>query len=82
MRSGWNSSSESGFSPDADELDGLARDLADGKGAAAAGVAVHLRHDDAVEVDALGEGRGDVHDVLAGHGVDDHEDLVRLDRAT
>ncbi len=62
----------------ADELDGLAGDLLDGKRAAAAGVAVHLRHDDAVEVDALGEGRCHIHNVLAGHGVDDHEDLVGL----
>ena len=64
----------------ADELDWLARDLADGKRAAAAGVAVHLRHDDAVEIDAFGEGRGHVDHVLAGHGVDDHEDLVGFDR--
>ena len=59
-----------------DELDGFAGNLADGKGAAAAGVAVHLRHDDAVEVDRLGEGLHDVHDVLAGHGIHHHEDLV------
>ena len=39
-----------------DELDRLAGDLADGKRAAAAGVAVELGHDHAVEVDALGEG--------------------------
>ena len=38
-----------------DELDRLAGDLLDGKRAAAAGVAVHLRHDDAVEIDSLGE---------------------------
>ena len=55
MRSGWNSSSESGFSPALMNLMGLPVTCTDGKRAAATGVAVHLRHDDAVEVDALGE---------------------------
>ena len=61
-----------------DELNGLAGHLAHGQGAAAAGVAVHLRHDDAVEVHSAGEGLHDVHHVLAGHGVHHHEDLVGL----
>ena len=65
----------------ADELDGLSCDLLDRKRAATASVAVHLRHDDAVEVDALGERSCHVHDVLACHRVDDHEDLVGLDGA-
>ena len=65
----------------ADELDGLSCDLLDGKRAAAASIAVHLRHDDAVEVDALGERSCHVHDVLACHRVDDHKDLVGLDGA-
>ena len=65
----------------ADELDGLSCDLLDGKRAAATGVAVHLRHDDAVEIDALGERGRHVHDVLARHRVDDHKDLVGLDGA-
>ena len=41
------------------------------------GVAVHLGHDDAVEVDALGERLDHVDDVLAVTGVDHHEDLIR-----
>ena len=65
----------------ADELNGLSCDLLDGKRAAATGVAVHLRHDDAVEVDALGKRGRHVHDVLAGHRVDNHKDLVGLDGA-
>ena len=82
MRSGWNSSSESGFSPALMNLMGLPVTSRMRKRAAATGVAVHLRHDDAVEIDPLGEGRSHVHHVLAGHGVDDHEDLVGLHRAT
>jgi hypothetical protein len=39
----------------ADELDGLAGDVADGEGRAAAGVAVHLGEDDAGEAEALVE---------------------------
>ncbi len=62
-----------------DELDGLARDLPHRERTAAAGVAVELGHDDAVEVRALGELGDDVDDVLAGHGVDHHEHLVRAD---
>ena len=62
-----------------DKLDGLARHRTNGEGAAATRVAVELGHDDAVEVHALGEGLDHVHDVLAGHGVNHHEDLVGLD---
>ena len=40
----------------AEELDGLAGDVADGEGRAAAGVAVHLGEDDAGEAEALVEG--------------------------
>ena len=64
----------------ADEGDGLAGDLADGERAAAAGVTVHLRHDDAVEVDLLCKGSRRGNGVLAGHGVDHQEDVVGLDR--
>ena len=62
-----------------DKLDGLARHRTYGECAATAGVAIELGHDDAIEVHALGEGLNHVHDVLAGHGVDHHEDLVGLD---
>ncbi len=63
-----------------DKLDGLAGHLAHRERAAAAGVAVELGDDHAVEVGAFGEGGDHVDDVLTGHGVDDHEDLVGLDR--
>ena len=46
-RSGWNGSSASNFSPDADELQRLAGDVPDRERRAAAGVAVHLGQDDA-----------------------------------
>ena len=75
-RSGWNSSKSASFSPVRREGDGLADDLLDAEGGAAAGVAVELGEDDAVErerlVEALGHGDG----VLAGHGVDDEERVV------
>ena len=62
------------------EGDGPADDLLDRQGGAAAGVAVELGEDDAVELEGLVErlGRGD--GVLAGHGVDDEERVVGLDR--
>ena len=41
-----------GLFADADELDGLAGDVADGERRAAAGVAVHLGEDDAGEAEA------------------------------
>ena len=65
---------------DAGELDGLARDRAHGDGRAAAGVAVQLGEDDAIHAQLLVEGIGDGDGVLTGHGVDDEEDLLRLDR--
>ena len=64
----------------ADELDGLAGDVADGEGRAAAGVAVHLGEDDAGEAEALVEVLGGVDGVLAGHGVGDEEDLLRVEQ--
>ncbi len=57
------------------ELDRLAGDRLDGERRAAAGVAVELREDDAVEVDVLGEGLGDVDRVLAGHRVEHEQDV-------
>jgi hypothetical protein len=59
----------------AEELDGLAGDVADGEGGAAAGVAVHLGEDGAGDLEAVVEGLGGVDGVLAGHGVGDEEDL-------
>ena len=60
------------------ELHGLVRDRLDGERRTAARVAVELRQDDAVEVDPLRERLGDGDRVLAGHGVEDEEDVVRL----
>ena len=65
----------------ADELDRLAGDGAHAERGAAAGVAVELGEDDAVDVDALLELLGGVDRVLTGHGVDDEQDVVRLDLA-
>ena len=62
----------------AGELDGLAGDGAHAQGGAAAGVAVELGEHDAVEVDVLAELVGGVDGVLAGHGVDHEEHVVRL----
>ena len=65
---------------DADELDGLAGDGLDAQGSAAAGVAVELGQNDAVELQPLVELLGGVDGVLAGHRVADQVDLVRRDR--
>src|SRR4051794_26787510 len=62
------------------EQDRLARDRLDAQRGAAAGIAVELAHQHAVELDGLGELLGDVDRVLAGHRVDDEQDVVRLDR--
>ncbi len=65
---------------DADVFDGLAGDGLDGEGGAAAGVRVELGDDDAVEFKLLVEGFGGVDRILAGHGVDDEEDLMGVER--
>ena len=62
------------------EQDRLAGDRLDRQGGAAAGIAVELGHDHAVELDDLGELLGHVDGVLAGHGIDDEQDVVGLDR--
>ena len=63
----------------AEELDGLAGDVADGERRAAAGVAVHLGEHDAGEAEALVEVFGGVDGVLAGHGVGDEQNLARVE---
>src|SRR5262249_19163550 len=65
---------------DADELDGNLGDFLDGEGGAAAGVAVELGQDDAVEVQRVVERLGAVDGVLAGHGVADQVHLVGPDQ--
>ena len=59
------------------EEDRLAGHRVDRERGAAAGVAVELGHHHAVELGRLGEGLGDADGVLAGHRVDDEEDVVR-----
>ena len=65
---------------DADELDRHPGDFLDRQGRAAAGVAVELGQDDAVEFQRVVERLGAVDGVLAGHRVADEVDLVRLDQ--
>src|SRR5690606_37470292 len=64
----------------AEELDRLAGDLLDRQRSATTRVAVELRHDHAVDVEALVERVGDVHLVLTGHRVEDEEDVRGRDR--
>ena len=63
----------------ADELDRAARDRLDRQRRTASGITVELRQDDAVDAQTLVEALGHVHGVLSRHGVDDEQDLVRLD---
>ena len=65
--------------PGRGEEDRLAGHRLDRERRAAAGVAVELGHQDAVELGRLGEGLGDADRVLAGHRVDDEQHVVRLD---
>ena len=74
MRSGWKRSNWSSFSPALANRIGLPVTALTRQRGAAAGVAVELGHEDAVEVDGLGELLGDVDRVLAGHRVDDEQD--------
>ena len=63
----------------ADELDRHAGDALHGERGAAAGIAVELRHDHAVELEGVIEGLGAADGVLAGHRVDDEVDLIGAD---
>lgn len=65
----------------ADELYRLLNDGADGQSGTAAAVAVEFGEDNAVEVDAVVEGFGRVHGILARHGVYDEERLGRIERS-
>src|SRR6266540_1316639 len=64
--------------PDGDELDRSARDGLHRERRAAARVAVELRHQDAVERDALLERERHVHRLLSRHGVEHEQDIRRL----
>ena len=63
---------------DTDEFDGFARDSLDGQGGPAAGIAVELGHDHAVDAESFIEGRSRRNGILTGHGVDDQEDFMRM----
>src|SRR5712692_5800976 len=65
---------------DRGELDRLAGDGLDRQRSAAARVAVQLGQEEPVEGDAFVEGLGDVDRLLAGHRVEDEEDVRRLER--
>ncbi len=60
------------------ELDRAAGDVLHRQRRAAARIAVELRHEDAVEVDALLERLRDIHRLLARHRVEDEEHVRRL----
>ena len=64
----------------ADELDGLAGDVANGERRAAARVAVHLGQDHAGEAEARVKILRRVDRVLAGHGVGDEQNLLRVEQ--
>ena len=65
------------FFPDSDELDGLAGDVVDGEGGAAARIAVELGQNHAGRPQPLVKFLGAPHRVLAGHGVRHQEHLAR-----
>ena len=79
IRSGWKRSKSPSFSPVEANRIGLPVTALTRERGAAAGVAVELGEDHAVELRDLGELLGDVDGVLAGHGVDDEQHDVRLD---
>ena len=64
---------------DTGKLDGLSGDGTDGQSRAASGVAVQLAEHYGVNIQPLVEALGSVHRVLAGHGVHNQHDFVRLD---
>ena len=81
MRSGWNCSKASSFSPVEAKAIGLPMTSLTRQRGAAAGVAVELGEDHAVDGERVVERLGDADGVLAGHRVDDEERVVRSDDA-
>ena len=81
MRSGWNCSKASSFSPVEAKAIGLPMTSLTLERGAAAGVAVELGQDHAVDGQRVVERLGDADRVLAGHRVDDEERVVRSDDA-
>ena len=78
MRSGWNCSNSLELLARGRERDRPADDLLDAQRRAAAGVAVELGHDHAVDRQRAVERLGDADRVLTGHRVDDEERVVGL----
>ena len=64
----------------AGEFDGFARYRAHGQGRAAAGIAIELCQDHAVDVELIVEGLGHVDRVLTGHRVHNQQNFLRMDR--
>ena len=62
----------------AHQHDGLARDFAHRQRGATARIAVGLGENDAGEIERRAESARGIHRVLAGHGVDDEQPLVRF----
>ena len=62
----------------ADELDGHAGHCLDRQSRTAAGIAVQLGHDHAVQTQTLIEGLSHVHGLLTGHGIYYQQDLMGL----
>ena len=77
MRSGWNCSKASSFSPVEANAIGLPMTSLTRQRRAAAGVAVELGQDHAVDGQRLVERLGHADRVLTGHRVDDEERVVR-----
>ena len=48
------------------------------EGSTAAGITIHLRHNETCHLDALVEAFGDTHCLLPGHGIDNKQALSRL----
>ena len=63
------------FFAHADQLDGRAGDRAHGKGGTAAGIAINPGQHDTGQAQAIAEVGGNIHRVLAGHGIDDQQGL-------
>ena len=69
------------FFADADELDGLSGDLADGERRATASVAIHFGEDYAGECELLVKFVSGVDGILPGHGIGDEQNFLRIEQA-
>src|SRR5579885_481212 len=67
------------FLANADELERLLGDVANGQSRAAARISIHLGEDDAGDAEPFMEFVGRLYCVLAGHGVCDEQDLGRVE---